>query len=119
MHHCAGCGGALEVQRMACADCGLAFEGRFHLPRLARLAAEQQALGEQILLAGGNLKAVAEELEVSYPTLRKRVDALQASLRELALEDRERIDALLSAVETGGVRPEEAARLIKELRGGA
>lgn len=107
------------MRRATCAGCGLGYEGRFHLPRLARLAADQQALAERILLSGGNLKAVAEELAVSYPTLRKRVDALQAALRALATQDRQRVDSLLSAVEAGELRAEEAARLIKELHGGA
>lgn len=104
---------------MACPDCGLRYEGRFHLPRLARLAPDQQVLAERILLAGGNLKAVAEEVAVSYPTLRKRVDALQAALRGLEAQDRGHIDDLLRAVEAGTLRAEEAARLIKELQGGS
>ncbi len=119
MHHCGNCGTELEIGRTACPACRLVYEGQFHLPRLARLEAGQQRLAEQILLAAGNLKEVAGVLEVSYPTLRKRVDALIRALEGLRAQD----DALgrryIEAVEAGTMAPEEAARRIKELSGGA
>lgn len=104
---------------MTCPACRLAYEGGFHLPRLARLEAGHQQLAEQILMAAGNLKEVAGVLEVSYPTLRKRIDALIQALEDLRGED----DALgrryLEAVEAGTMAPEEAARRIRELNGAA
>ena len=119
MHKCVNCGGSIAVARMACEACGLGFEGRFNLPRLARLSAAEQDLGERLLLAGGNLKEVAGALEVSYPTLRKRLDDLIAALRRLRDEDEKRCQVYLDAVESGAMTPEEAARLIKELKGAA
>ena len=89
------------------------------MPRLSRLAADEQRLAEQVLLAGGNLKAVAQELGISYPTLRKRLDALRGALRELQQGDRAAADALLKAVEDGEITAEQAARLIEESNGGA
>ncbi|HEX9767806.1 MAG TPA: DUF2089 family protein [Kiloniellales bacterium] len=119
MHHCGNCGSALEVGRLTCPACRLVYDGSFHLPRLARLEAGHQHLAEQILLAAGNLKEVAGVLEVSYPTLRKRIDALIQALEALRGQD----DALgrryLEAVEGGAMAPEEAARRIRELNGGA
>ena len=119
MHHCVNCGTGLEIGRVACPACRLVYQGSFHLPRLARLEADQQRLAEQILLAAGNLKEVAGVLEVSYPTLRKRIDALIEALEALRGQD----DALgrryIEAVEAGTMAPEEAARRIKELNGGA
>ena len=104
---------------MSCRACGLAFEGRFGLPRLARLEPGQQRLVEQIVLAAGNLKDVAGVLEVSYPTLRKRLDGLIEALRALRRADDDHTDRLLDAVETGAMAAEEAARLIEELNGAA
>ncbi len=104
---------------MRCSACGLSYEGRFGLPRLARLDPGQQRLAEQILLAAGNLKEVAGTLEVSYPTLRKRLDALILALGELRAADEDRTAALLDGVEAGTRTAEEAARLIKEMNGGA
>ena len=117
MHHCAHCHGALEVARLTCPACRLGYEGTFYLPRLARLEPAQQRLVEQIVLAAGNLKEVAGIVEVSYPTLRKRVDGLIAALKRLADQDEARAGAILGEVAAGDLTPEAAARLIKELKG--
>jgi hypothetical protein len=119
MHHCGNCGSELEVGRVACPACRLIYEGRFHLPRLARLEGGHQQLAEQILLAAGNLKEVASVLEVSYPTLRKRIDGLIGALEALRGHDDALGHGYLEAVENGTMAPEEAARRIKELNGGA
>ncbi len=118
MNQCANCHGALQVTRLHCPACGLSYEGRFHLPRLARLEPPQQALVEEIVLAAANLKDVAGSQEISYPTLKKRLDALIAALRDLRAEDEDRCRSLLDEVEAGTIKAEEAARLIRELNGG-
>ena len=84
-------------------------------PKLAR---EEQRLAEQFLLAGGNLKELALALGTSYPTLRKRLDALIERLQGLRNSDEEEAGRLLDGVETGQTRAEEAARIIREMSGG-
>ena len=119
MRHCSICDSNLAVERLRCMTCGLTYEGRFGVPRLARLTPEQQELAEQIVVAAGNLKEVAGRLEVSYPTLRKRIDSLVLALRSLRAQDETETRALLDQVEAGAMTAEEAARLISEINGGA
>lgn len=114
MMRCAECHSSLIPTRLECGACGLTFEGRFGTPRLARLLAEDQRLAESFLLAGGNLKTLAEQLDLSYPTVRKRIDALIRRLDELRAKDEKQNQAWLQAVESGDMRPETAARLIRE-----
>lgn len=59
-------------------------EGRFELPALARLDAEEQELALSFLKAGGSLKELARRYGVSYPTVRNRLDALIERLNRLA-----------------------------------
>lgn len=117
MHQCLICASELQVSKLHCSACGIAHAGDFRLPRLARLAPSQQQLAEQLVLAAGNLKQMAANLEISYPTLRKRLNDLVAALAELQSSDDERTSALLADVENGTVSPEAAARLIKEMHG--
>ena len=119
MHHCSICGHLVALHKVSCSSCRVAFEGYFRLPRLARLDAAEQQLAEQFLLSGGNLKELAVALGTSYPTLRKRLDALTESLQRLRREDEAEADRMLDGVETGQLRAEEAARLIKEMSGGS
>ena len=118
MHHCLNCQQQLAIERLRCSACALGYEGRFSLPRLARLTAEQQQLAERLLLAGGNLKEVALAEGVSYPTLRKRLDALIEGLQALRDEDEAASSHLLGEVEAKRMKPEEATRLMKEMGGG-
>ena len=117
MRECVYCHSPLQAARLSCSACGLSFEGTFYMSRLARLEPAQQQLVEQMVLAAGNLKDVASAIEVSYPTLRKRLDTLIVALRTLREEDDAQIAQLLDAVEAGNMTTESAARLIKELHG--
>ena len=117
MHHCLSCNGTVKAARLACDSCGLSFEGQFNLPRLARLSPEEQDLAELVLLAGGSLKVAAADMKVSYPTFRKRLDGLIAALRKQREADDRQSQAYLDAVEQGSMAPEEAIRLISELKG--
>lgn len=115
---CHFCESQMDIGRYDCHHCGVRCEGGFAVPRLARLPGDMQELAEQILLAGGNLKEVSGWQDVSYPTLRKRVDALIATLESLRREDEVQVEALLAGVESGDVRAEYAARRIDGIHGG-
>ena len=86
-------------------------------PRLSRLSAESADIAEKLILAAGNLTALAGEIGVSHPTARKRVDGLIAELTALQERDKAEAARILKDVEEGRTRPEEAARLIGELNG--
>lgn len=85
------------------------------LPRLARLPREHQKLAEVFLLAGGNFKALAEQLGISYPTLRRRVDEMIAALQTTLTDDRKKADEILSRIEQGSMSAQEGLRLIREM----
>ena len=114
MTRCHSCHAQLSVRRLECDGCGVFVEGQFATPRLARLDAEDQQLIESFVLSGGNLKNLAEDLSISYPTLRKRVDGLIARLDELRAADERQAEEWLREVEAGRMKPEQAARLLRE-----
>ena len=118
MSRCLQCDQALEVTQMRCRACEVTQTGTFATGRLARLSGGQQRLIEQVILAGGNLKEVARDSEVSYPTFRKRLEAVIADLNQLRRQDDDKARALLDDVEHKRLAPEAAARHIKEMNGG-
>lgn len=118
MSRCLQCDQALEVTQLRCPGCEVTHSGRFLTGRLARLSGSQQRLIEQVILAGGNLKQVARDCEISYPTFRKRLEAVIADLDQLRREDDDKARALLDDVEHKRMAPEAAARQIKEMNGG-
>ncbi|MBA4741129.1 MAG: DUF2089 family protein [Azoarcus sp.] len=116
MLDCPVCAGRLGPVELRCGDCNLVLQGSFTLPRLARLPAEMRALGEQLILCGGNLKQLATQIGISYPTLRRRVDQMIAALERLKADDEIRIKEILENVESGHLKSAEGVRMIRELQ---
>lgn len=114
---CPVCRRTVQMERAVCRHCNVGFEGAFELPRLARLSAGHLRLAEELVLSGGNLKELAGRLEVSYPTLRKRMDSLIDELNGLKADDESRAESILEDIESGRVPAEEGLRRIKEING--
>jgi hypothetical protein len=110
-NHCPYCNRAMQLTRMTCPSCEISVEADFPAPRLARLPVEHQRFIEMFVLASGNLKAIAEQAGVSYPTVRSRLDKIIDALRREIVESGESSGDGGRGVETG----EAAARLIKAI----
>lgn len=114
-NECPYCGLAMAVTQMACGACHVSVTADFPMSRIAGLPIEHQRFIEMFLLAGGNLKEIAEQVGVSYPTIRSRLDKVIESLRgEIAKTQRVR-GSVLDAVEPSKTTAAEAARLIKRI----
>ena len=85
------------------------------MPRLANLPTEHQRFIEIFVLAGGNLKQIAEQAGVSYPTVRSRLDKVIDSLRQEIAETQEVRGTILDAVSEDKRATDEAARIIKSV----
>jgi hypothetical protein len=105
----------MAVSRMTCHDCNVSIEAAFPTPRLASLPIEHQRFVEIFVLAGGNLKQIAEQAGVSYPTIRSRLDKVIDSLRQQIAATQEVRGTILDAVGTGKLDADEAARIIKSV----
>jgi len=115
MTECLICKHKLTIKRLSCEACQTHFEGKFYFPRLARLGKEEQQLIESLIVHGGNLKVMAESLDVSYPTLKKRLLELNNALDKEKQEDKQSIEEILKAMETGAMKAQEGIKLIEEI----
>jgi hypothetical protein len=110
---CPYCGSQMTVTQMSCAACEVEIRAEFPMSRLGGLPIEHQRFIEMFVLAGGNLKEIAEQVGVSYPTIRSRLDKVIEALRAEIGKTRRVQGNILDAVEPGKTNAEEAARLIK------
>jgi hypothetical protein len=101
---CPYCRGAMAVTRMGCGRCGVQIEAAFPVSRLANLPVEHQRFIEMFVLAGGSLKEIAEQLGVSYPTVRSRLDKVIAATREQ-----------IARSPGGKMSAEDKAKLLREI----
>jgi len=114
-NECPYCQGVMTVTQMSCGDCQVSVNSLFPMSRVASLPIEHQKFIEMFVLSGGNLKEIAEQVGVSYPTIRSRLDKVIESLRaEIAKTQRVRGN-LLDAVEPGKSSAADAAKLIKRI----
>jgi len=113
----------MVVTRLQCPSCSTALEGRFELGRFHRLTPEQLSFAELFLRCEGKLSWVAEELGISYPTVRARLDDVIRGLgyevrQERPAEERqrraERRQAILDDLAAGRITAQEAAELLKK-----
>jgi len=117
MKHCLACQSSLTPTKLKCHECGVVYEGMFYFPRLMRLSADNMKLAEAFLLCGGNLKELSEQLGLSYPTLRKHVDAMIKDLAALREQDQHTIESILDDIDKGKLKSEKGLRLIREING--
>ena len=104
---CASCGRPLEIVRYRCEPCDLAVEGRFELPPLARLSAEDQVFVTAFVRVHGNIKKMEGLFGVSYPTIKNRLRAITAEL-DAVYEMPEEPASVLERLDRGEITVEDA-----------
>jgi hypothetical protein len=112
---CPYCSSPMTVTQMSCQHCRTAIQADFPMSRIGRMPVEHQRFIEMFLLSGGNLKEIAEQVGVSYPTIRSRLDKVIEALRADIGKTRPVKGNLLDAVGTSRSSAEEAAKLIKDI----
>jgi hypothetical protein len=77
---CPVCGDGLTIVRLECTGCGTGIDGAFTMGGLFHLSRDQLRFVETFLRSRGKIKAVEEELGVSYPTVVSRLSEVIAAL---------------------------------------
>ena len=83
---CPCCNEMLKITTLHCPACGMEMKNDFNLSAFDRLSNEQHAYLMVFLQQRGNLKKVQNQLGLSYPTAKKKLDELLIAL-ELANEE--------------------------------
>lgn len=77
---CPVCGDALHVTRLGCGSCGSELAGRFAACPYCALRELDRKILRTFLVSRGNMRELARDLGVSYPTARQRFAELLARL---------------------------------------
>jgi len=73
-------GSRFQIERVRLVDQDIAIEGRFDLPPLASLAAEDQIFVAAFIRCHGSIKQMEKFFGVSYPTIKNRLNRIGALL---------------------------------------
>jgi hypothetical protein len=111
----------MAITRLHCRACDTGLDGNFSLNRFARLTAEQIAFLETFVRCQGKLSWVGDELDLSYPTVRNRLNevirALGFEIQEPPVEQQRRSalhrQSVLDDLATGKISAEQAVLLLQ------
>lgn len=117
---CPVCGDRMKVTELGCPSCRTRLNGDFELGKFSKLSREQLEFVEVFIRLRGNIKEVEEEMGISYPTVRKKLDEVIKSLGykpEESPDDEavEKRNEVLSSLEEGKIEFEEAKEKLQEL----
>ena len=73
-------GTGFEIERVRLTEQDVAIEGRFEVPPLAQLAAEDQIFVAAFVRCHGSIKQMEQFFGVSYPTIKNRLNRIGALL---------------------------------------
>ena len=100
------------IERVRTVDDGIAVEGDFELPLLARLDAKDQSYVAAFIHCHGSIKQMERWFGVSYPTIKARLNRIAEQLDFAELVDGETLvtttSGVLDRLETGEIDADEA-----------
>jgi hypothetical protein len=107
-------GAPFIIERVRLVDSGIAVEGEFELPPLARLPAEDQVFVMAFVKSDGSIKEMERIFGISYPTVKNRLSRIASRLQFVENVTRPRKEEILAALERGEINAQEAIeRLLK------
>ncbi len=83
---CPACGKKLHIEVLRCAGCGMEMRNDFELSPFDLLTPKQEEILMVFLKHRGNMKALQNEMSISYPTAQKKLDDLLVALGLLEKE---------------------------------
>ena len=114
-------GQRIVVERVRLRESGIAIEGEFEPPDLARLSAEDQVFVMTFVQVHGSIKEMERLFGISYPTVKNRLNRISSQLAlvevvpptsgpdESPAPDTRSAD-VLNSLESGEIDVEEAVR---------
>jgi hypothetical protein len=116
---CPICQSELTVVRLHCSSCDTSIEGNFSAGQFSSLTPEQLEFIFTFVRCEGKINRMEQELGVSYPTIRNRLNEVIRKLgyepgREEPVEiTQERRNSILEDLSAGRITAEEATRLLR------
>jgi hypothetical protein len=115
-------GAPFEIERIRLTGQDVAIEGRFEIPPLAQLAAEDQIFVAAFVRCHGSIKKMEQFFGVSYPTIKNRLNRIGTQLPFAEIDpepdpERPAVTAtgdLLSQLERGTMSVDDVLRQLRK-----
>lgn len=84
---CPSCDSLLKVKQLHCENCETDVTGLYSLPIISQLSIDDQRFILDFVKASGSLKVMAQNMKLSYPTVRNRLDDIINGINNLENND--------------------------------
>ena len=101
-------GAPMVIERVRLVESGIAVEGEFELPPLARLTGEYQVFVMAFMKSDGSIKEMERIFGISYPTVKTRLSRIASQLQFVENIAMPKNEETLAALERGEINAEEA-----------
>jgi hypothetical protein len=101
-------GAPILIERVRIIQSGIAIEGSFELPPLARLSAEDQIFMMAFVRCDGSIKDMERIFGISYPTVKNRLSRIAEQLEFVEVIPAPSQDEILIQLERGEITAAEA-----------
>ena len=108
-------GRSVAVERVRLVDSGVAIEGSFELPQLAKLSADDQVFVIAFVRSHGSIKEMERTFGVSYPTIKSRLNRIAGSLDFIDTNPLPSREEILERLRRGEIEPSDAIRELGQL----
>ena len=109
-------GSPMVIERVSIPEKGIAVEGEFTLPELARLALEDQVFVTAFLRSHGSIKEMEQVFGVSYPTIKARLNRIAGQLEFVETNPSPSRAEVLERLKSGEISAEDAIRELEALK---
>lgn len=106
------------VERVRLAASGIAIEGEFEPPSLAKLAFDDQVFVTAFVRSHGSIREMEKYFGVSYPTIKSRLTRIAQQLDFVEVASADGRSEILAKLERGEISAQEAIEQLKGLPGG-
>ena len=109
-------GAQLVIERVRIPEKGIAIEGEFTLPELARLSLEDQIFVTAFLRSHGSIKEMEQIFGVSYPTIKARLNRVSGLLQFIDTNPMPSRSDVLERLKSGEITADEAIRELEAIK---
>lgn len=104
----------IVIERVVMSDTGIAIEGAFDLPPLAKLPMEDQVFVAAFVRSHGSIKQMERLFGISYPTVKNRLNRIGDKLGFVEITQAEDSTEILERIERGELSVEEALKRLNK-----
>ena len=109
-------GAQLLIERIRIPEKGMAIEGAFTLPELARLNLEDQVFVTAFLRSHGSIKEMEQIFGVIYPTIKARLNRISGQLQFIDTNPSPSRAEVLERLRNGDISAEKAIAELEALK---